>query len=37
MAEELEVAEKESKRKRLKEKCAKLWAKVKLPETWGSD
>jgi hypothetical protein len=36
-AEELEVAEKESKRKRLKEKCAKLWAKVKLPETWGPD
>jgi hypothetical protein len=35
MTEELEVADKESKRKRLKTKCARLWAKVKFPETWG--
>jgi hypothetical protein len=31
------VAEKKSKSKRLRRKCAKVWAKLKFPETWGPD
>jgi hypothetical protein len=31
------VVEKKSKSKRLRGMCAKVWAKLKFPETWGPD
>jgi hypothetical protein len=31
------VEKKKSKSKRLRRKCAKVWAKLKFPETWGPD